>query len=285
MNIAFKAANTIAAICFLSAMPSMADNLSNDNSESVNTALKPTSNKHIYSISYLKNINDFQLINNDDIDVVTLEYGGKYTWGDSFVFFDRLVAAADDFEPKKQKNYFEASVRLSIPFLLHQSTSRLVSSRSVQGSYVKDFFVAGTVEYSYLNIESSTDFSSTSTNSLIGLGIAWQSTFFSYLNTNIYYAINEKKANDYQLTLSFAKSFTISELLFKTNGFIDWSSAASDHKSSFHLSPQVLLDLGDIFNQPKLVFVGIEYSFWRNKFGLANIADEHTVSVMVKLNF
>jgi len=297
MSITFKAANTLAAICLLSAMPSMADRLNNADSSPINTAAKQVNNKHFYSISYLKNINEFQLLTNEDIDVVTLEYSGKYIWGDSFVFLDRLVAAADVYSPKKQKNYLEASARLSIPFLFGQPISnQSISSKSTIEGYVKDYFIAGTIEYSYLNVkstvfnantnkQSSNDFSTTNTNSLLGLGIAWQSDFFSYLNTNLYYANNEKQANDYQLTVSFVKLFTIGELSFKTNGFIDWSSAASDHKTSFHFSPQVLLDFGEIFNQPKRFFVGIEYSYWRNKYGLTNIDDEHTVSAMVKLSF
>jgi len=298
MSIAFKAANTIAAICLLSAMPSMADKLNNGKSQPIKTPAKQVSNKHFYSISYLKNINDFQLLNNEDINVVTLEYSGQYTWGDSFNFFDRVVAAADELSPRKQKNYLEASARLSIPFLFAQPTlSRSIKNTStydnyVEGSYVKDYFIAGMVEYSYLNVKNSLDeenisleSSSTITNSLLGLGIAWESDFFTYLNTNFYYAINEKQGNDYQLTLSFAKSLDIAGLAFKTNGYIDYSSATTDHKASFHFSPKVLLDLGKVFNQPKLFYVGIKYSYWRNKYGLANSDDEQTVSAMVKLSF
>lgn len=297
-NLALKAANTTAIVCLLSAMPSMADSLNNVDLQRVKPPRKKFINKHFYTLSYLKNINDFQLINNDDINVATIEYGGKYAWGDSFIFFDRLVASANKLSPKKQKDYFEASVRLSIPYLFNQpSNSKPAKGKSalanyVNKEYVKDYFIAGTLEYSYLNVKNnmaqantSKESSIISTNSLYGLGIAWQTSFFSYLNTNFYYAINEKQANDYQLTLSFAKSFNIAELTFKTHGFIDWSSSASDHKSSFHFSPQVLLDFGEIFNQPKLLFVGIEYSYWHNKYGLVNIDDEHTVSAMVKLSF
>lgn len=303
MSIAFKAANTIAAICLLSAMPSMADKLNNANSQPIKTPAKQVSNKHFYSISYLKNINDFELLNNEDINVVTLEYSGQYTWGDSFNFFDRVVAAADELSPRKQKNYLEASARLSIPFLFGQPTlnqsikntstyDNYVEGSYVEGNYVKDYFIAGMVEYSYLNVKNrldeeniSLESSSTTTNSLLGVGIAWESDFFTYLNTNFYYAINEKQGNDYQLTLSFAKSFGIAGLAFKTSGYIDYSSATSDHKASFHFSPKVLLDLGKVFNQPKLFYVGIKYSYWRNKYGLANINDEHTVSAMAKLSF
>jgi len=292
-NLALKVAHSTAAICLLSAMPSMADELNNANSQPINISAKQVSNKHFYSISYLKNINKFQLLSNEDIDVVTLEYSGKYTWGDSFVFFDRVVAAADELSPRKQKNYLEASARLSIPFLFGQPTlSQSIKNTFSHGNYVKDYFIAGMVEYSYLNVKNrldelniSLESSSTITNSLLGLGIAWESDFFTYLNTNFYYAINEKQGNDYQLTLSFAKSFDIAGLAFKTNGYIDYSSATSDHKTSFHFSPKVLLDLGKVFNQPKLFYVGIKYSYWRNKYGLANIDDEHTVSAMVKLSF
>ena len=290
MNLAMKLVNITAVVCLLSAMPSMADKLKNTDAVTPKISAKQVNieerNKHFYSLSYLKNINDFQLLNNDDVDVVTLEYGGKYAWGDSFIFFDRLFASADKQSLRKEKNYLEASARLSIPYLFNQPTiASSTRDKSTLAKYVKDYFVAGTVEYSYLKIDTNKPYRTTNTNGLLGLGIAWQNSFFSYLNTNIYYAINETQSNDYQLTLSFAKSFTISDLSFKTNGFIDWSSAASDHKSSFHFSPQVLLDFGEIFNQPKLLFVGIEYSYWRNKYGLANIDDEHTVSAMVKLSF
>jgi len=286
-SLATKAARATGTICLLSVLPCMADN-----TISVDSLPIKNSNKHFYSISYLKNINDFQLISNDDIDVVTLEYAGKYTWGDSFVFFDRLIASADEEAPKKQKNYLEASARLSIAFLLDQTTFNSPEvSASAGENTIKDYYFAGTLEYAYLNVKSAdinnemTDFSSTTTNTLLGFGIAWHSDFFSYLNTNFYYAKNEQQVDDYQLTVTFAKSFKLANLSFKTNGFIDWSSATSDHKSSFHFSPQVLLDLGATFYQPKLIFIGIEYSYWRNKYGLAHVDDEHTVSAMIKLNF
>jgi len=290
MNLAMKLVNITAVVCLLSAMPSMADKLKNTDAVTPKISAKQVNieerNKHFYSLSYLKNINDFQLLNNDDVDVVTLEYGGKYAWGDSFIFFDRLHASADIHSLRKEKNYLEASARLSIPYLFNQPTiASSTRDKSTLAKYVKDYFVAGTVEYSYLKIDTNKPYSTTITNSLLGVGIAWQSDFFSYLNSNFYYANNEKQESDYQLTLTFAKSFTIAELAFKTNGYIDWSSAASDHKASFHFSPQVLLDLGKVFNQPKLVFVGVEYSYWRNKYGLSNVDDEHTVSAMVKLSF
>jgi len=279
----------------LAAMPSMAakpGKAMTVDSRPTNKASIPSKNKHFYSISYLKNINDFQLLSNEDIGVITLEYAGKYTWGDSFVFFDRLNASADEYAPRKQKNYLEASARLSIPFLLDQSAFNLATgSTSAHDSVIKDYFFAGTLEYAYLNVKSAdinneiTHFSSTTTNTLLGLGIAWHSDFFSYLNTNFYYAKNEQQANDYQLTVTFAKSFQLADLSFKTNGYLDWSSAAQDHKTSFHFSPQVLLDLGATFYRAKILYVGIEYSYWRNKYGLANIDDEHTVSAMVKLSF
>jgi len=290
--------NTFTVICCLSglaATPSMAakpDKPKAADSLPTDKATIPLNNKHFYSISYLKNINEFQLLSNEDIDVITLEYSGKYNWGDSFVFLDRVIAAADEQSPNKQKNYLEASARLSIPFLLHQPTFNLAtSSASATNSILKDYFFAGSLEYAYFNVDSAdinnkmTNFSSTTTNTLLGLGIAWHSDFFSYLNTNFYYAKNEQQVDDYQLTVTFAKSFNIANFSFKTNGFIDWSSPASDHKASFHFSPQVLLDLGATFYRAKLLFVGIEYSYWRNKYGLANLDDEHTVSAMVKLSF
>jgi len=290
--------NIFTVICCLSglvAMPSMAakpDKPKTADSLPTDKATISLNNTHFYSISYLKNINEFQLLSNEDIDVITLEYSGKYNWGDSFVFLDRMIAAADEQSPRKQKNYLEASARISVPFLLDRSMFNLaMGSTSALNSAIKDYLFVGTLEYAYLNIESvginneMTAFSSTTTNTLLGLGIAWHGDFFSYLNTNFYYAKNEQQANDYQLTVTFAKSFKLADLSFKTNGYLDWSSAAKDHKTSFHFSPQVLLDLGATFYRAKLLFVGIEYSYWRNKYGLANLDDEHTVSAMVKLSF
>lgn len=290
-SIATTVAKITAAMLLVSVMPCMADtankviNTTMD-SDAQKVLAKQVSKKHFYSISYLKNINDFQLLNNEDTNVITLEYAGKYGWGDSFVFFDKLVASEDGFSPKKQTNYLEASARLSIPYLFNQlTTSALVTRQPVIAKYVKDYFVAGMVEYSYVNVSVVHSNSSTTINNLLGFGIAWYSDFFSYLNTNFYYANNEKQADDYQLTVSFAKEFTIADFAFKTNGYIDWSTATTNHKASFHFSPQILLDLGQVFNHPKRFYIGIEYSYWRNKFGLANVDDEHTISAMIKFSF
>jgi len=60
-----------------------------------------------FSVTYLKG-NDYE-VGDTDREVITLEYASGTTWGDTFMFFDRLKSSNGDVE-----TYGEFSPRIKI---------------------------------------------------------------------------------------------------------------------------------------------------------------------------
>jgi nucleoside-specific outer membrane channel protein Tsx len=224
------------------------------------------------SISYLKNVDDFQVLENDDVDVITFEHASGHNWGDVFFFVDRITASKDSNNGKYEETYGEASARLSLSY---------VTGNKLAIGPIKDLFIAGTYEHDTGN---SDGFGFGFNNQLLGFGAAWDVKGFNYLDSNVYYANNDDTDNDYQLTVAWGYPIAIGDHDVMVDGFFDWSSAADDHKADFHFNPQVRLDVGKYFGKAKFFEVGIEYSYWHNKFGINGIDNENTVSAIVKVH-
>ncbi|MCO4798434.1 MAG: hypothetical protein KC484_04415 [Colwelliaceae bacterium] len=224
------------------------------------------------SLSYLKNTSDFQLITNDNINVITFEHASGHNWGDVFFFADRTTASADINHGERKETYGEVSARLSFSYLQGQP---------IAGDYLKDIYIASTYEHSTgTNNGSGFGFN----NYLLGIGASWKLPKFSFVNTNIYYATNDKVDNDVQLTVSWGLPFTIGKQKFTFDGFFDWASAADDHTADFHFNPQLKWDLGHHFGKDKFLELGVEYSFWHNKFGINGLDDESVISALIKIH-
>ncbi len=224
------------------------------------------------SISYLKNVNDFKLLENDNINVITFEHASGHNWGDVFFFVDRITASQDANNGRHEETYGEASARLSLSYL---------SGNKITMGPISDLYLAGTYEHDSRNVDG---LGYGFNNYLVGVGASWDVEGFKYLSTNVYLANNDDIDNDYQLTVAFGYPISFGDHDIIIDGYLDWSSAADDHSADFHFNPQIRLDVGKYFDKPKFVELGIEYSYWHNKFGLNFIADESTVSAMVKVH-
>ncbi len=246
-------ANIIAASLLLSATSASAETLWSDN-----------------SLSYLKNLQDFEVLTNDDINVFTFEHVSGHNWGDVFFFIDRINGKADANNGEHKETYGEFSPRVSLSYL---------SGSKLSFGPIKDVFLAGTYEYSS---GSSGDFSFGFDNYLYGVGAAWDIFDKGYFNTNLYYANNDKTDNDQQLTVTWGYPMAFGKHKVLFDGFIDWSSAADDHAADFHFNPQLKLDVGNYFGYAGKFEMGIEYSYWHNKFGIKGLDNESVVSFLVK---
>lgn len=224
------------------------------------------------SISYLKNTNDFQVLENDNINVITFEHASGHNWGDVFFFADRITASKDQNNSKHEETYGELEVRFSLSYL---------TDTKVAMGPLSDAFLVTTWEHDTGN-KGGNGFGFN--NYLLGIGASWDVAGFNFLKSNIYHVQNDDTDNDYQLTVAWGYPITIGKHDIIFDGYMDWSSAADDHKADFHFNPQLRLDVGKYFGKAKFVEVGIEYSHWRNKFGISGIDTENTVSAMVKVH-
>lgn len=219
------------------------------------------------SISYLKNTSDFEVLTNDSIDVFTFEHVSGHNWGDVFIFADRTLADADVNNIEFKGTYGEIAPRLSLSYLFDEKISV---------GLVKDTYLASTIEIS-------SDTFGSFDNVLLGFGADLDVPYFKYVQANIYYANNDNIDDDYQLTMVWGYDVPTKKHKITFNGFFDWSTAADDHAAEFHFNPQLLLDVGHYYNNPGHFQVGVEYSYWNNKYGINGLDDESVISAMIKV--
>ncbi|MBR9883156.1 MAG: DUF5020 family protein [Oceanospirillales bacterium] len=210
-----------------------------------------------FSLTYL-NGSEYE-VGDDDRQVVTVEHASGHSWGDNFFFLDRLKSSNGYTE-----NYMELSPRLSLG---------RVSGRDLSFGPVKDVLLAGTWE-------SGEGFD----NYLGGVGVSLDVPGFSYFNVNLYHVNNENVDDDQQMTLTWGLPFELGSAEFLYDGFLDWSTAESDHAAEMNFTSQLKWNAGKLFGAKSPVYVGVEYAHWNNKFGIKGV-DERNPSLLLKWHF
>jgi len=202
----------------------------------------------------------------DDRTYITVEHASGHSWGDNFLFIDRQMdhgTGADDDEDSSY--YGELSPRLSFG---------KISGADLSFGPISDVLLASTWE-------AGDGFD----NLLYGLGFDLDIPGFRYFNVNLYKVNNDLVDDDEQLTLTWAYPFSVASQDFLIDGFLDWSSAADDHKSEMNFTPQIKWNAGKLMGLESPLYVGMEYAYWNNKYGNSDGKDERSASLLVKWHF
>ena len=79
------------------------------------------------------------------------------------------------------------------------------------------------------------------------------------------------------------------------DGYMDWvvdndQNARGTYHANLHFNPQVKYDLGKALNWgAKQLYVGLEYDYWKNKYGIEDSGsfktNQDTASLLVKYHF
>ena len=205
-----------------------------------------------FSVTYL-NGSDYE-VGDTDREVITLEYVSGTTWGDTFMFFDRLKSSNGDVE-----TYGEFSPRIKI--------------KDYNDSFVKSVYFAPSVEFG------------PETNYLIGLGVDLDISAFDYFQVNAYLRNNGEGDNSEQLTLAWG--IPLGPLYY--DGFMDYATAVDntangDTKAQMNFTSQLKYNLSPMLDLDTKLYIGIEYAYWINKFGIDGV-DENNVNLLVKYHF
>jgi nucleoside-specific outer membrane channel protein Tsx len=209
---------------------------------------------HSFSASFLTGSN--YEVGPKSRDVLTFEYASKTNWGDQFMFMDKVIAPDG-----ATSTYFEWSPR----FELMQFSEN-------------DFF-------QHLSLATTMENGADFENLLIGVGTNLSVPGFKMLQANIYHVSNELKSNDYQITFAWIHPINIGDFKFSIDGFIDYSSAADTHSAELLFHPQIKWNISDLIGLTKsTLYVGIEYDYWRNKYGIEGI-QEHNPNLLIKYHF
>lgn len=201
-----------------------------------------------FSLTLLKG--DNYQVGDNERTVATFEYASGHNWGDSFFFMDRLESDNGDTE-----TYAEWSPRIKL------SNTKL--------GFVENLYFAGTVEIG-----------DGFTNYLYGVGTDFKIPGFDFFKANAYIRNNDGIDNGSQVTLSWG--VPVGPLYY--DGFIDYASSTDDTETHMNFTSQLKYDLAPTFNLKTKLFVGIEYVYWNNKFGIDGV-DERNVNALVKYHF
>ncbi len=182
-------------------------------------------------------------------NTLTVEGAFSSSWGDFFGFMDKV-----NYDGGSSDWYGEFSPRFSLKKLnlIEMKDNRLFS----------DLSIATSIEWS----------SEDMTNQLLGLGTDVNIPGIKVVQFMIYRRFNEHTRDNWQITPVWIAPFMIADTNFLLDGFIDWTSSATNIKSSFHFSTQLKLDIGQFYNYNynNKLYIGIRYELWRNKFGIEN---------------
>lgn len=232
--------------------------------------------------------NSFSYLNGRDYTVspsnqqtLTAEHANAWKYGDTFAFID-VTAFNGKADPSagSATYYGEFSPRFSLG---------KVTGRAIGAGLVTDVLLATGYEFGEGDVESW----------LIGPGLDLKIPGFDYVQLNIYRRHSQHNRNgdrQWQVTPTWAWTtpFGRSDLLI--DGFIDWvvDNGRTSH-AHLHINPQVKYDLGKAVGWgPKIVYVGFEYDYWKNKYGIDNNGivgrdipggtDQNTASLLLKVH-
>lgn len=196
--------------------------------------------------------------------VMTFEHASGHNWGKLFMFVDRIQEVDGDYREtygelsptiylKQFENGWVKSINAAFMYEFGSSTTR-----PTMGTFSQDNYLAG-ISLS-LNIPGMDFFDA-------GIYHAWDNNTFG-------------RSEDEQLTLAGAWHYGN----FIVDGFLDFTpSKGSKHKETeLNFTPQITYDVAPALGIKGKLKLGVEYSYWKNKFGSADKTTQNNVSLLVK---
>ena len=205
-----------------------------------------------YSVTYLKG-NNYE-VGDESRQVLTFEYASGTSWGDHFMFFDRLESDNGDVE-----TYGEFTPRIKLT--------------DFDNAFVKSVYFAPSIEFG------------PETNYLIGLGSDLKMPGFNYFQLNAYVRNNGDGDSSFQTTLVWA--LPVGPFIY--DGFLDYATGVDntmfgDTEAQVNFTSQLKYDIAPVLSLDTKLFVGIEYVFWVNKFGIDGV-DEKNANFLIRYHF
>ncbi|MDF2643258.1 MAG: hypothetical protein K0R45_2531 [Pseudomonas sp.] len=230
------------------------------------------------SLTYL-NGRDFT-VNPHIQQTFTFEHADAWKYGDNFLFVDKIFYNGKRDATSGDSTYYgEISPRLSMGKIFGQK---------FEFGPITDVLLAVTYEFGEGDNESY----------LVGPGFDLNVPGFDYFQLNFYQRHTEgSRAGDnvWQITPVWSYTIPVGKSDVLIDGFIDWvvdndSNSRGDYHANFHFNPQIKYDLGKALSlKDRQLYVGIEYDYWTNKYGIKDTGafdtDQNTASLLVKVFF
>lgn len=230
------------------------------------------------SLTYLYGQN--YTVNPETQQTITFEHADAWKYGDNFLFVDNThYNGKGDPQNGKYSVYGEFSPRLSMGKIF---------DRKFEFGPVKDVLLALTYEFGKGDVKSY----------LFGPGFDLAIPGFDYFQLNFYqrHPNDDRPGNNiWQITPVWSYTIPVRGSDILIDGYMDWvvsndKTAQGTYHANLHFNPQIKYDLGKAMNMgEKQLYVGIEYDYWKNKYGIESSTDfdtdQNTASLLVKVMF
>jgi len=217
-------------------------------------------------------------VNPQNQQTLTYEHADGWKYGDDFLFVDNIF-----YNGKKDSGvgnntlYGEFSPRLSFG---------KITGKDLSFGPIKDVLLAGTYEFGEGDVESW----------LIGPGFDLNLPGFDYFQLNFYNRTAKGSRpgdNIWQITPVWSYTIPVGTSDILIDGYMDWvpqndKNSRGEYHANLHFNPQVKYDVGKALHMtPQKLYVGFEYDYWRNKYGIESTSgfdtNQNTASFLVKV--
>lgn len=214
-------------------------------------------------------------VNPEYQQTLTFEHVSGWSHGDLFVFADATRFNGRKDALSGQDSYYgEFSPRLSLGKTL---------GREMKAGPLRDVLLAATYEFGEGDVETL----------LAGPGFDLAIPGFDYFQLNVYrrFPENGRDGKTTQITPVWGLTFPVGASHVVFDGFIDWNvNSDGTYHSNLHFNPQLKYDLGPALGLgKKRLYVGLEYSYWKNKYGIKSTpafkTDQSAASLILKAHF
>lgn len=200
-------------------------------------------------------------------DILTLNHASGYKYGRNFFFVDMIKSDSQD--GNAGEVYGEYYHNLSLGKTVGFDWSK---------NFVKDIGLTTGVNYGAKN----SAFGANPRILLVGPTFDLAVPGFAFFNVDVLAYRDSGRFSGfgggslcggtkttYQITPVWNLPFAIGSAKFSVEGFVDAIGSHGTCKSQVLTQPQLRWDVGNHMGKPGTVFLGIEYQYWKNKFGAA----------------
>lgn len=194
----------------------------------------------------------------------TLENSSAWSWGSSYFFLDylRSNSSADSSATEFYGEWYPSV-----------SVTR-VTGKSRRLPFLNDVLLT-------MGFNAGTNSTGASPFVLLpGITFDIKIPWFQFLSVGAYAYIDRGRVSGlsngcntstYQVTPSWSLPFSIGAARFRFDGFVDFIGAHGQCANQIVSQPTVKLDLGNFRGVPDKVFAGVEWSYWKNKYGISGL--------------
>lgn len=203
--------------------------------------------------------------------IVTLQHASSYKFGRNYFFVDSLKSHYGDQDYGEIYGEFYSTLSYT-----------KITLEDLSKSFVRDVGLTGGINYGAKN----SAFGPNPQVYLIGTSFDFFVPGFLFFTVNTLAYIDNsqysgfgggyscgKNSTTYQITPTWALPFSIGNHRLSFEGFLDYIGKHGSCSEQIITQPQLRVDVGNYFGKKDTVFIGFEYQYWKNKFGLKGRTD------------